>query len=38
VADSAWYRPAVVYAYRNGLYNGTSATTFSPENHMTRAM
>lgn len=38
VSDSAWYYDAVNYAYANKLFNGTSATTFSPDTQMTRAM
>ena len=35
---TAWYYQAVDYATREGLFAGTSATTFSPELGMTRAM
>lgn len=38
VGEKAWYRSAVEYAYENGLFNGTSNTTFSPDSGMTRAM
>ncbi len=38
VPDNAWYKNAVVYAYENGLFNGTGDTTFSPNAPMTRAM
>lgn len=38
VSTSAWYYDAVCYAYGNNLFNGTSATTFSPESSMTRGM
>ncbi len=38
VPDGAWYKNAVTYAYENGLFNGTGATTFSPNAPMTRAM
>ncbi len=38
VAESAWYYDAVVYAYENGLMDGTSATTFAPAMNTTRAM
>ena len=38
VSTGAWYYNAVCYAYGNNLFNGTSATTFSPENTMTRGM
>jgi len=38
VPASAWYYGAVNYAVEAGLFQGTSATTFSPETGMTRAM
>lgn len=38
VPDNAWYKNAVTYAYENGLFSGTGATTFSPNAPMTRAM
>ncbi len=38
VGADAWYYSAVNYAYANKLFNGTSATTFSPDTQMTRAM
>lgn len=38
VAADAWYADAVEYARDNGLMSGTSATTFSPNDTMTRAM
>ena len=38
IVASAWYRDAVTYAYNNGLFNGTSATTFAPQTPMTRGM
>lgn len=38
VPANAWYKNAVTYAYENGLFNGTGATTFSPNAPMTRAM
>ena len=38
VARGAWYYDHVAYVYTNGLMNGTSATTFSPDADMTRAM
>ena len=38
VKESDWFYDAVVYAYINELFNGTSATTFSPNDTMTRAM
>ena len=36
--DSQWYYENVVYAYTNGLMNGTQETTFSPESDITRGM
>ncbi|NLH00675.1 MAG: SH3 domain-containing protein [Clostridiales bacterium] len=36
--SDAWYYNAVCFAYANGLFNGTSATTFSPDMTMTRGM
>ncbi|MDR0839654.1 MAG: S-layer homology domain-containing protein [Oscillospiraceae bacterium] len=33
-----WFYSAVNYAYANGLFSGTSATTFSPQQPMTRGM
>lgn len=38
VAADAWYADAVEYVRSSGLMNGTSATTFSPNSTMTRAM
>ena len=38
VSVSAWYANAVDYAVIAGLFYGTSATTFSPDGTMTRAM
>ncbi len=32
----AWYDEYVYFCYSNGLINGTTETTFSPENHTTR--
>jgi|GEM_PF-2307424 len=37
VAASAWYRKDVETAYKNGLINGKTATTFAPEENMTVA-
>ena len=37
-AKGAWYQGAVEYVYRNGIMTGTSATTFSPNTAMNRAM
>ena len=38
VKPGAWYYDAVEYAVEKGLFNGTSATTFSPGQSMTRGM
>ena len=38
VTESDWFYDDVVYAYENGLFSGTSDTTFSPNASMTRAM
>ena len=38
VAATAWYADSVKYVRDNGLMNGTSATTFSPEADTSRAM
>lgn len=38
VSTSSWYYNAVKYAYVNGLFSGTSDTTFSPDSTMTRGM
>ena len=38
VAPNAWYAAAVDYCTDRGYFNGTSATTFSPEDTMSRAM
>ena len=38
VAESDWFYAAVDYVYRNGLFAGTTATTFSPGTAMTRGM
>lgn len=37
VPASAWYKPHVDYATTYGIFNGTSATTFSPNEKITRA-
>ncbi len=37
VPDSAWYYGNVEYAVERGMINGTSDTTFSPEDTITRA-
>lgn len=36
VSDTAWYREGVAWCYANEIVAGTSATTFSPENTITR--
>ena len=38
VRESDWFYDDVVFAYENGLFAGTSDTTFSPNASMTRAM
>ena len=38
VREADWFYDDVVYAYENGLFSGTSDTTFSPNASMTRAM
>lgn len=38
VREGDWFYDAVAYAYTNELFNGTSATTFSPNSTMTRSM
>ena len=38
VDAGSWYADAAVYCRENGLMSGTSATTFSPDTAMTRAM
>lgn len=38
VRPSAWYYDAVDYATDEGMFNGTSQTTFSPDSSMTRGM
>lgn len=38
VPDSHWAHDAIEYVVDEGLFAGTSATTFSPEGTMTRAM
>ena len=37
VKKGSWYEEYVKYAYENGLFSGTSATTFDPNGTMTRA-
>ena len=36
VAEADWFYKAVVWAYNNGVVNGTSDTTFSPNDNVTR--
>lgn len=36
VSPTAWYAPYVQWAYEKGLVNGTTATTFSPDNGILR--
>lgn len=38
VKPGSWYYEAVDYAVTEGLFNGTSATTFNPHGTMTRGM
>jgi len=38
VQPGKWYYTAVDYAVSEGLFNGTSVTTFSPDSPMTRGM
>ena len=38
VRESDWFYDDVVFAYENGLFAGTSDTTFTPNASMTRAM
>ena len=38
VPSNSWYRSAVEYCYTNGLMMGNSATEFTPEQAVTRAM
>ena len=38
VPDSAWYAEAVNYCHQHGIMNGTTSTTFAPEDSLTRAM
>jgi hypothetical protein len=37
IPDDAWYRNDVESAYKNGLINGKTATTYSPDSSMTYA-
>ncbi|MBQ6789223.1 MAG: S-layer homology domain-containing protein [Clostridia bacterium] len=36
VAEDAWYADAVIWAFENGVTTGSSATTFSPDDLVTR--
>lgn len=38
VPADAWYAEAITYCQQNGIMNGTSDTTFAPEDSLTRAM
>ncbi len=38
VKSSDWFYDAVRYAHANGLFSGTSSTTFTPDGTMTRGM
>lgn len=38
VKKTDWFYDAVQYAYGNGIFSGTSATTFEPNGTMTRGM
>ena len=38
VRETDWFYDDVAFAYENGLFSGTTATTFSPYASMTRAM
>lgn len=38
VAGSAWYYDAVLYAYANSFFSGTTPNLFEPDGSMTRAM
>ena len=38
VKESDWCYDAVQYARANGFFNGTTATTFTPDGSMTRGM
>lgn len=38
VPEGSWFYDAVYYVYNKGLYNGTSATEFSPSDSMERGM
>ncbi len=36
VPEGVWYENAVIWAYSNGIVNGTTETTFSPDRFITR--
>ena len=36
VRETDWFYDGVVFAYENGLFSGTTATTFSPSENVTR--
>ena len=38
VKSNEWYTSAINHVYKNGLFSGTSTTTFTPAGTMTRAM
>jgi hypothetical protein len=38
VAENSWYKNAVCFVVENGLFKGTSGSTFAPEIPMTRGM
>lgn len=38
VKSNDWFYGSVKYVYENGLMNGTTDTTFAPNDHLTRAM
>ena len=38
VPATAWFHPAIEFVFRNNLFTGTTATTFSPNTSMTRGM
>ena len=38
IPADAWYADEVQYCYANGIFSGTSDTTFSPDTTLSRAM
>ena len=38
VSEKDWFYESVAFTVQNGLFAGTSSTTFSPDDNMTRAM